>query len=324
VIKTAKESFRTKNFNGKIKVMYKVEKSDGTKVRMQWSCNQYALIKRILEIAEEYQSQSIKQTLRGYYYDLVTEGLIPNAIEIYKRIGKLVNDLRYCGYIDWDAMEDRARSQEMHSEWDDVPGLIESAAQAYRLPRWKDQEYYIELFTEKDTMYSRLQPITDKYHIRFCINRGYSSSSVYYGLSKRVMDKISEGKRVIILYVGDHDPSGLDMIRDLRERLTEFLQNGDHQYPPNFQVIPVALTKKQIEEYNLPPNPAKLSDSRAKKYIEEHGEISWEADAMKPQVMRAIVEAEIEYYIDMDKYNAVIEIEDKQKEKFKELGKKFK
>ena len=138
------------------------------------------------------------------------------------------------------------------------------------------------------------------------------------------MDKISEGKKVIIFYVGDHDPSGLDMIRDLRERLTEFLQNGDVEYDPDFQVIPVALTKEQIEEYSLPPNPAKLSDSRAQKYIEEHGKISWEVDAMKPQIMKAIVEAEIQHYIDMDKYNAVIEMEDQQKEKLKELGKKVK
>lgn len=323
VIRIAKEAFRTKKYNKRIKVTYTVELPDGTKKKKVWEADQHALIQRIIAIAEEYQSQNIKQTLRGYYYDLVSEQLIPNALEIYKRIGKLVNDLRYTGHIDWDAMEDRGRAQDMHAEWDNVSDLLDSAIYAYRLRRWEGQEYYIELFTEKDTMYPRLQPITDKYHIRLCINKGYSSSSVYYELSKRVIEKLEEGKNVIIFYVGDHDPSGLDMIRDLTERLTEFLEMGDEYYDAEFKVIPVALTKEQIKKYKLPPNPAKLSDSRAQKYIEEHGKISWEVDALKPQIMRQIVESEIVKHIDMDKYNTVIEKEKQQKKKLEEFGNKL-
>lgn len=317
-----KEQFREQKYTGKIKVTYKIEEN-GVKVKKVWMADQEQLVASILRIVEDYQSQDIVQTLRGYYYDLVSEGLIPNAIEIYKRIGKLISDLRYSGHIDWSAMEDRARKKDMASEWESVSELIESAVYSYRLPRWKDQNKYIELFTEKDTMYSRLAPLTQKYHIPLCINRGYASSSVIYDLSKRIIGKLEDRKEVVLLYVGDHDPSGLDMIKDIEKRLTEFLENGREYFDADFKIVHVALTKSQIKKYNLPPNPAKVSDPRAKWYIEEHGKISWEVDAMKPQVMREIVEAEIQNHIDIDKYNAWIDKEKKEKQALKEFGEKL-
>ena len=316
------EQFREKKYTGKIKVTYKIEVK-GVKTKKVWQTDQEKLVENILRIVKDYQQQDIIQTLRGYYYDLVSEGLIPNAIEIYKRVGKLISNLRYSGHIDWSAMEDRARKKDMASEWDTVSDLIESAVSAYRLPRWQDQKKYVELFTEKDTMYSRLAPLTNKYHLPLCINRGYASSSVIYDLSKRIIDKLEEGKEVVLLYVGDHDPSGLDMIKDIEKRLTEFLEDGREYFEPNFKIIPIALTKEQIKEFNLPPNPAKVSDPRAKWYIEEHGSISWEVDAMKPQVMRKIVEEEILKHIDVEKYAVWIERERKEKQALKEFGNKL-
>ena len=314
-----KEQFRDKKYTGNLKITYKVEE-DGSKIKKVWESDQRELILNILRIVEDYQNQNIIQTLRGYYYDLVSEGLIPNAIEIYKRIGKLISDLRYSGHIDWKAMEDRARKKDMASQWENVADLMNSAVHSYRLPRWENQNKYIELFTEKDTMYSRLAPLTKKYHIPLCINRGYASSSVIYDLSKRILDKLEYRKQIVLLYVGDHDPSGLDMINDIEKRLTEFLEDGRDYYDPDFKIIHVALTKDQIEKYKLPPNPAKVSDPRAKWYMMKHGNISWEVDAMKPQIMREIVEQEILKHVDMKKYNSIIKKENIQKEDLKQLA----
>lgn len=312
-----KEQFRKKKYNGKIKITYKIEE-EGIKVKKVWKVDQQELVRRIIEIVEDYQQQGIIQTLRGIYYDLIP--YIPNTIEVYKRIGKLVSDLRYSGHIDWSAMEDRARKKDMASEWENISGLIDSAVHSYRLPRWKDQNKYVELFTEKDTMYSRLSPLTQKYHLPLCINRGYASSSVIYDLTKRIIDRIEDDKEVVLLYVGDHDPSGLDMITDIKKRVSEFLEKGDVNYDPDFEIIHVALTKNQIKKYNLPPNPAKVSDPRAKWYIRQHGNVSWEVDAMKPQVMRKIVEKEILQHIDIDKYDSWIEKETNEKQALKDFG----
>lgn len=328
-----KEKFRDKNYGKKIKVSYVIEEN-GTKRKEIWECDQQVLISKIIGIVEDYQQQGLMQTLRGYYYDLV--GFIPNSMEIYKRIGALITDLRYSGEIDWNAMEDRNRMVQIPSEWENVNSIIESAIYNYRLPRWSDQDIYLELFSEKDTMYPRLNPLTRKYHIPFNINRGYASSSVIYNLSKRLVEKIEEGKSIVLLYVGDHDPSGLDMIHDIRQRVTEFITGmSGYAYDKmsevrqeqileeldiDFQIIPVALTLDQVKKYKLPPNPAKLSDSRAEKYIKKYGKISWELDALKPQIMNKIVEEEILKHIDLDKYDAWIKKEKEQKKALEEFG----
>ncbi len=306
-----REQFRNKKYSDKIRITYRLEEN-GVKVKKIWEADQKELISRILRIVKEYQEQGMTQTLRGYYYDLV--GFIPNATEIYKRIGNLISDLRYSGHIDWEAMEDRARTTEIPQDFEDMKQLINAAINSYKLSRWSDQKFYVELFSEKDTMYSRLEPLANKYHIPLNINRGYASSSVIYDLSKRLKEKIENGKYVILLYVGDHDPSGLDMIKDIDKRITEFLENGQEYTESNFKIVHVALTKKQVQEYNLPPNPAKLSDSRANKYIEKHGEVSWELDALKPQIMIKIVEDIILNYVDMEKYEAWIKREKEEKQ----------
>ena len=110
-----------------------------------------------------------------------------------------------------------------------------------------------------------------------------------------------------MLYLGDHDPSGEDMVRDIRDRLTEF---GVHD--PDVRKI--ALTMEQIRKHKPPPNPAKLTDSRAKGYIEKYGDQSWELDALPPRELNRLTEAAIRDVIDIDKYNAVIEEEKRQRD----------
>ena len=271
------------------------------------------LLHKIKLIVQEYQNQDIKLTLRQLYYQLVARDIIPNEVKEYQKLSGILTDARYCGLVDWSAIEDRIRVPEMHGEWDNVLDLIQSAKASYRLPRWKEQEFYLELFTEKDALSSVLQPIADRFHIHFCVNRGYTSASSIYDLSKRVIEQIQNEKKVKILYLGDFDPSGQDMLRDIRDRLTELLEQGDEYYSfeENVEVIPIALTMAQVKQYNPPENPAKLSDPRAKWYIREYGNKSWEVDALRPEVMIKLVENTILELIDIDKYNAVIKQEKK-------------
>lgn len=272
------------------------------------------LLQKCLSILNEYEQKGIKVTLRQLYYQLVARGIIPNLDKEYHKLSGILTDARYCGFVDWKAVEDRIRIPHKHSEFDNVLNLVESAKYSYRLDRWKDQEYYVELFTEKDAISSVLKPIADEWHIYLNVNRGYSSATAMYDASKRFV--INYGKNCILLYLGDHDPSGLDMIRDIDDRLAEF--------GCDVEVIPIALTLEQVKKYNPPPNPAKLSDSRAKEYVAHFGGTSWEVDALPPDVMIDLVNSTILQYVDIEKMEQVKkqEKEDmKQLEKFaKELG----
>lgn len=270
-------------------------------IEKRFTAKTLQLLGKIKAITVDYASQGYKLSLRQLYYQLVAANLIPNEERQYKKISSVLTDARMCGAVDWDIIEDRVRVPQMHAEWDSASDLMRSAVIAFRLPRHKDQEHYIELHVEKDALTSILQPITDHYHIALVVNRGYSSTSAMYRASKRFQREYRY-KDVIVLYLGDHDPSGMDMDRDIRDRQGIFRAD--------IKVIRIGLTMEQIEEYNPPPNPAKLSDPRAKWYVEKYGNISWEVDALRPQVLDELVRGRIEDLIDMDLYNDVLEEEE--------------
>jgi hypothetical protein len=330
-----RERFRDWNYRGNLSVRY----TDANGIKGMWKISQPVLLQEVVKILEEYRAIGVKLTNRQLYYQLVAGGIIPNAVEIYKRLCAFLTNARYAGLIDWDAIEDRGRVPTMHSEWDNVQDLIKSAISSYRLPRWSDQENYVELYCEKQAMESVLKPVADKFHIYFGYNKGYASASSIYDLAKRIKEKIESGKKTVVLYFGDHDPSGLDMIRDIRERVTEFLVKGEDELyvgsrnddsepfaldedslSDYFEVVPLALNMKQIQQYNPPTNPAKMTDPRADWYIEKYGKISWELDALKPDVLATLAEEGIMRYLDYDLYEEWLTKENVHKKKLKEYG----
>jgi len=323
----SKEKFRDWSPTRKIKVKY----VDGQGTPNLWEKDGQELLEEIQGIVESYSAQEIKLTNRQLYYQLVAGEIIPNAVETYKRICTFLTDARYSGLIDWDAIEDRGRTPKRASQWNNLSDLIDSAVYSYRLPRWQDQEYYVELYCEKQAMESVLEPVATKYHIYFGCNKGYSSASTMYELAQRIKSKISSGKKAVILYLGDHDPSGLDMVRDIRKRIIEFMVLGDDPIDPvgedddnkNFEVIPIALNMKQINQYRLPPNPAKITDPRAKWYFAEYGKQSWELDALKPEILMKLTESGVQRFLDVEKYNKWIEKEKEQRKALETFGKKY-
>lgn len=278
-------------------------------------------INRCNEIIEDYQAQGLRLTLRQLYYQLVTKNIIPNVEKSYKNLSSLVSDARLAGLMDWDAIEDRVRVPRRQNEWRDIPHLVDSALRAYRLPRWETQYCYVELWVEKDALAGVLAPIASKYHITLMVNRGYSSQSAMYESALRFLDRQGgavddtgeryDYKPAYLLYLGDHDPSGEDMVRDVADRLEMF---GAH-----VSVSKVALTIEQVREYDPPPNPAKVSDPRAKNYIAEHGNESWEVDALPPEVLTSLIEEQLDRLVDRKLMDKVIKREDADKQRLREM-----
>jgi len=266
------------------------------------------LLEKMKEILEGYEEQEIKVTLRQLYYQLVARDIIPNAIKEYAKLSGLLTNARYTGDVDWTAIEDRTRIPKIPTTFEDVDELIENAKRCYKLNRWEGQEYYVELWTEKDAISSVISPITNSYQVPVSVNRGYSSASSMYDSAQRFLEH--DGKIKIILYLGDHDPSGLDMDRDIQNRLEEF--------GVDVEVVRIGLTTEQINQYSPPPNPAKITDPRAKGYISEYGETSWEVDAIKPEVLQELIERFILKYLDLERFE---QVEQKEQKEIQELEK---
>lgn len=268
-------------------------------------------------IIAEYSEDGYTLTLRQLYYQLVSRDMIPNQDREYNKLSRLLKEGRMGGIVDWDAIEDRLRQPYLPYYYDSPQEAIEDTINQYRLDRQMGQDTYLEVWVEKDALSGVLRRITSRYHVRLLVNRGYGSVTAIYDLYQRSWRQIAEGKDVKILYLGDHDPSGIDMIRDVTDRTTEMLASGDLE--SSFTLEPIALTMEQIRMYDPPPNPAKLSDTRARAYLDEFGPVSWEVDALPPNVLNDLLSSKIEENIDMDQYYAMLEQEKKDKEKLRKF-----
>jgi len=265
---------------------------------------------QIDKIIEEYLREGYKLTVRQLFYQLVGRGLIDNDQKEYRKISSLVVQGRMGGLIDFDAIEDRVRVPKIPYWCENPDDAIEDTISTYRLDRQRGQGWYTEVWSEKDALSGLLYDVTRKYHVNLVINRGYSSCSAMYEAYLRFAEAVTQrGQAGQIIYLGDHDPSGKDMIRDIKDRLTEFGVGSV------VDVIPVALTMDQINEYDPPPYFAKIKDPRADWYIKEFGDVAWEVDALTPPVLKGVLEDAIEERLDLDLfYDLVQQEEDDKKE----------
>jgi hypothetical protein len=135
------------------------------------------------------------------------------------------------------------------------------------------------------------------------VNKGYSSQTAMYESAMRI--RRHHDQLCYIFYLGDHDPSGEDMVRDITDRM--------HMFGAGVTVKKVALTMDQIHQYNPPPNPAKLTDPRAAAYIHRHGDESWEVDALPPNVLAPLIRQAIGNIIDWDAHHEVEEQEERER-----------
>lgn len=219
-------------------------------------------IDKVNSIVAEYEAQGYELTLRQVYYQLVARGFIPNNERSYKNLGNLINDGRLAGLIDWYAIVDRTRNLRGNSHWDRPEDVIDSARYSYMLDRWENQPNYVEVWVEKDALIGIVSQICRELDVPHFSCRGYTSQSEMWSAAQRFIRQDYRGSRTII-HLGDHDPSGIDMTRDIQERMDMF---GADVF-----VKRVALTMEQIETFCPPPNPTKLSDARASGYIREYG-----------------------------------------------------
>ena len=278
-----------------------------------------SLIKTANRIITEYLNQGFDLTLRQLYYQFVARAIIPNNERSYKNLGNLVNDARLAGLIDWEAISDRTRNLRSLSHWSDPKNIVHSAASSYRNDKWEDQPNRIEVWIEKDALVGVIARVCEELDVPYFSCRGYTSQSEMWAAAQRLVSYQGRPRRKygtdqtppdnwcqmpVILHLGDHDPSGLDMSRDIRDRLEMFTG-----YPVKFRRL--ALNRDQIEQYDPPPNPAKVTDVRANAYIAKHGDESWELDALEPTVIADLIRDAVFEYRDQERWETAQQAEDR-------------
>ena len=271
-----------------------------------FSIGSRTIIQQANVIIADYQAQGFTLTLRQLYYQFVSRDIIPNKQTEYKRLGSIINDARLAGKIDWDAIEDRTRNVRKPSVWGSPQDIMTAVADQYKEDLWRTQPRHVEVWIEKDALIGVIEPVCDRWRLPFLACRGYVSQSEQYAAGKRFARHARDGREPLVIYLGDHDPSGMDMTRDHTDRLAMFARWG-------VEVDRVALNMDQVEQYDPPPNPAKETDSRSGPYIAQYGESSWELDALSPTVIDQLIEDRVQETVDHELWNAAQEVEELNK-----------
>lgn len=259
-------------------------------------------------ICTEYAAQGYDLTLRQLYYQFVARALIPNNQRSYKRLGDIVNRARLAGFLDWSFIVDRTRNLQSVSHWADPTEIIEACADSFRLDKWEDQPARVEVWVEKEALAGVVQKVADQWDCPWFSCRGYVSQSELWGASRRMERYFRAGaEEVIVLHLGDHDPSGIDMTRDIQDRLELFGVGA-------VEVKRIALNMDQIEQYGPPPNPTKLTDSRSDGYIHRFGMESWELDALDPATLDKLISDNIQPWIDESLYQGRLDEEQRHRD----------
>lgn len=278
----------------------------------KFSAASLAIVDRANEIIAEYAAEGFELTLRQLYYQFVARGLLPNQHSEYKRLGSVINDARLAGLVSWEAIVDRTRRLEATAHWDSPADAVGAVADQYHRDLWETQSARVEVWVEKEALAGVVESIVRPLDVPYFCCRGYTSQSEMWVAAQRMLRYIARGQTPVVIHLGDHDPSGIDMSRDIIDRLTMFIaaHNGD---AGELDFVRLALTMEQIDRYQPPPNPAKATDARFAHYAREFGSESWELDALDPPTLRALVEREVARHRDERAWTAQVERQERER-----------
>ncbi len=269
-----------------------------------WTDLQVDKLNKVLATLEELKDYK-PLTLRQVYYQLVGKGYIENNVSQYGMLSRLLKQARIDGYVSWDDIEDRVRTYHDLTGWESSEDYIKASLKQFLTRYQRDllqtQDIYPEIWIEKDALASIFTRVASPYTIPVVVCRGFSSVSFLNDYRQRLRNQ--GDKRPILLYFGDFDPSGVEMLKAMEITLREELLVDGIEFKR------VALLKEDISRYRLPHSPEALkkTDTRASKHIAQYGEVAVELDALSPAVLEEKIRTAIERELDMEAYREEVE-----------------
>lgn len=271
------------------------------------------LIGWVNDILDDLAKDGLDATLRQIHYQLTNRPDYENTKSNYDRLGNVVSEARMAGLISWTAIEDRERHIRGHAYNDYPEEVFRGLDVGYRRNKWNDQDFYPVVGIEKRALEGVIANICYDLEVPFVALKGYSSQSVTWRLGQKLARAIQRGQRPIFFHLGDLDPSGWDMTRDLRERLSLFAGTP-------ITVQRLALNMPQVEEYKPQPNFAKEKDSRNASFYAEFGILkAYELDALSPRIIQGLIRDAVTMIRDDAKWADSIAKEAEDKEYIIEL-----
>jgi 5S rRNA maturation endonuclease (ribonuclease M5) len=260
---------------------------------------------QFIRTASEILEAEHPMTVRQLFYRLVSAGVLKNSDKHYHYVSRMMTKARLDGRIEFDWIVDRSRPEYEASVWKDVTAYGKAIKNSYRKDYWELQPCYAEIWCEKDAVIGSIQDVTNDYGVRVVVGRGFQSTTRVQEIAERLASK--QDKEIHVFYLGDHDPSGVDIQRDLRERVWSALLDLDAC--PSLEIERLAIHASDIQDFNLPPLLVKDSDSRAAEFTAKHGPNCVELDALPPSELRRRIAEAVEGILDKEGWDRAVRIE---------------
>ena len=276
----------------------------------------------LAQSASDILADENPMTLRQLYYRLISAGCLRNSQTEYKRLGQVMTRLRESKDVPRTWLVDHTRSTLKPSSWSGLAEFAETIREVYRKDFWARQSHHMEIICEKDAIAATIQPPAEDNDVRIRPCRGYASIS-FAGEIADFWRKIK--KPIFAYYLGDFDPSGFDIERDLCEKLARYsgrecCHHGDDAANDTFVWQRLGVIETDFDDHDLIRLPLKRdkqgkpSDKRAAGFIERYGEYCAEVDAIPPTELRRRVEEAINSHIDVEEWNRLITVEQAEQE----------
>jgi hypothetical protein len=245
-------------------------------------------------------------TLRQVHYRLVAAGLIRNTRGDYNQLSRRTAEARRKGRFP--RLLDRTSDIHRLKAFRSPQSGLEWLAKNHRLDRTSGQDVSLYIGAEKNTLLSLLTSWFGEVGAPIIPLGGYGSQSYV----DDVMDDIDRQRRpAVLVYAGDFDPSGEDILRDFRERT-----NGRFQ-----EIVRVALDNEQVLQYDLPPQVGKATDPRAAAFVARHGKlIQVEVEALPPETLKRPYDQAIEPFLNRAAYEMVLTAERVDRQALRDLA----
>lgn len=288
--------------------------------RLKWTAKQLDRLNKVIDVLAELEDYK-PLTLRQVYYQLVSRGYIENKVSQYNMLSKLLKWARIDGYVGWDDIEDRVRAFHNAEGWQNkerfLDGALSSFLERYRRDLWQTQKRYVEVWIEKDALSSIFTRVCAPHGISVVVCRGFSSVSFLHGFKKRLA--LHNGRKPVMLYFGDFDPSGVEMLTAMKTTLRDELGAKGVQFKR------IALLRDDIFTYKLPnsPNALKKTDTRARKHVAAYGELAVELDALRPDILEQKIGDAVKAQMNIRAYNREVKLYNKEMDELRDLKKRI-
>jgi hypothetical protein len=273
-----------------------------------------AMIDHANAIIAEYQASGFRLTLRQLYYQFVARGLFANTMKNYKLLGQTMVVARDSGESDWDAVEDRTRRVNSFPAWSSPADFVRSEVEFYAEDLWAGQKFRPEVWVEKDALIGVIAAECERWRVPYFSTRGNVGQLPARDAGLRFADQLGLALVPVVLHLADHDPSGINMTKDVERRIALYAREP-------IEVRRIALNMSQVRQHRPPPNFAKEQDANFAKYRREfRTDECWELDALAPNVIADLIRNEIEEMIDEKRWAAAVRGEQRNRKALSKIA----